>query len=110
MIFHKQVIAANQRHLVGEVLLVQPLSYYVVSGLVSLCCVVVLTLALTVKYSEVEFAIGFYENTWLEGIKLFGRPMFQFIGPANRIRQAAKENQRSWYRGITACHAVFGPP
>ena len=54
--------------------------------------------------------IGFDENTWLDGINLFGRPMFQFIGPANRIRQAAKANQRSWYRGITACHAVFGPP
>jgi len=53
--------------------------------------------------------LGFDESTWLEGIKLFGRPMFQFIGPANRIRQAAKANQRSWYRGITACH-VFGPP
>ena len=54
--------------------------------------------------------LGFDESTWLEGIKLFGQPMFQFIGPANRIRQAAKTNQRSWYRGITACHAVFGPP
>ena len=54
--------------------------------------------------------LGFDESTWLEGIKLFGRPMFRFIGTANRIRQAAKANQRSWYRGITACHAVFGPP
>ena len=54
--------------------------------------------------------IGFDESTWLEGIKLFGQPMFQFIGPANMIRQAAEANQRSWYRGITACHAVFGRP
>ena len=52
--------------------------------------------------------LGFDESTWLEGIKLFGRPMFQLIGPANRIRQAAKANQRSWYHS-TACHAVFGP-
>ena len=53
--------------------------------------------------------LGFDESTWLEGIKLFGRPMFRFIGPANRIRQAAKTNRKSWYRGITACYAVFGP-
>ena len=54
--------------------------------------------------------LGFDESTWLEGIKLFDQPMFRFIGPANMIRQVAKANQRSWYRGITACHAVFSPP
>ena len=52
--------------------------------------------------------LGFDESSWLEGIKLFGRPIFQAIGPSNRMRQAAKANQRFWYRGITACHAVFG--
>ena len=53
--------------------------------------------------------LGFDESTWLEGIKLFGQPLFQFIGPANMIRQAAVANQKSWYRGISACLAVFGP-
>ena len=53
--------------------------------------------------------LGFDESTWLEGIKLFDRPMFRFIGPANRIRQAAEANRKSWYCGITACYAVFGP-
>lgn len=53
--------------------------------------------------------LGFDESTWLEGIKLFGRPMFQAIGPANMIRQAANAQQRCWYRGISACQAVFGP-
>jgi hypothetical protein len=53
--------------------------------------------------------MGFDECTWLEGINLFARPMFQVIGPGNKMRQAAKVNQRHWYRGITACRAVFGP-
>ena len=52
--------------------------------------------------------LGFDENSWLEGIKLFGRPIFQAIGPADLMRQAAKANHRSWYRGTAACHAVFG--
>jgi len=34
------------------------------------------------------------ESTWLDGIKLFGRPMFRFIGTANRIRQVPKTHQR----------------
>ena len=54
--------------------------------------------------------LGFDEHAWLEGIKLFGQPMYQAIGPADRIRQMAQVNQRSWYRGVTACQAVFGPP
>ena len=52
--------------------------------------------------------LGFNESSWLAGIKLFGRPIFQAIGPADLMRQAAKANHRSWYRGITACLAVFG--
>ena len=51
---------------------------------------------------------GFDKSAWLEGIKLFGRPIFQAIGPAGLKRQAAKANHRSQYRGITACLAVFG--
>ena len=54
--------------------------------------------------------LGFDENAWLEGIKLFGKPMYQAIGPANQIRQMAQVNHQRWYRGITACQAVFGPP
>jgi len=54
--------------------------------------------------------LGFDENAWLEGIKLFGKPTFQVVGPADQMRQAARANHRSWYRGITACQAVFGPP
>jgi putative transposase len=54
--------------------------------------------------------LGFDESSWLDGIKLFGRPMFQMIGPADRMRQVAQSNQRSWYRGVSACQAVFGPP
>lgn len=54
--------------------------------------------------------LGFDESSWLDGIKLFGQPMFHMIGPADRMRQAAKTNQRSWYRGVSACQAVFGPP
>lgn len=54
--------------------------------------------------------LGFDERSWLDGIKLFGRPMFPMIGPADRMRQVAQTNQRSWYRGVSACQAVFGPP
>ena len=54
--------------------------------------------------------LGFDESSWLDGIKLFGRPLFQMIGPADRVRQVAQSNQRSWYRGVSACQAVFGPP
>ena len=54
--------------------------------------------------------LGFDEGSWLAGIKLFGRPMFQMIGPADKMRQAAQTNQRSWYRGVSACQAVYGPP
>ena len=53
--------------------------------------------------------LGFDESSWLDGIKLFGRPMFQMIGPAHKMRQAAQANHRSWYRGVSACQAVFGP-
>ena len=53
--------------------------------------------------------LGFDQHAWLEGINLFGKPMLQAIGPADRIRQMARANQRSWYRGVTACQAVFGP-
>ena len=52
--------------------------------------------------------LGFDESSWLEGIKLFGRPIFQVIGPSDLMRQVAKANHRCWYRGISACHAVFG--
>ena len=41
--------------------------------------------------------LGLDESSWLEGIKLFGRPIFQAIGPADLMRQAAKANHRSWY-------------
>lgn len=54
--------------------------------------------------------LGFDENAWLEGIKLFGKPMYQAIGSANQIRQMAQANHQSWYQGITACQVVFGPP
>jgi hypothetical protein len=54
--------------------------------------------------------LGFDEETWWAGIKLFGRPMFQAIGPADQLRQAARANERRWYRGTSACQVVFGPP
>lgn len=40
--------------------------------------------------------LGFDEETGLVGIKLYGGPMFQVIGPANQLRQAALANRRSW--------------
>ena len=54
--------------------------------------------------------LGFDEASWLAGIKLYGGPMFQAIGPADQLRSAAQANQRSWYRGTKACQVVFGPP
>ena len=54
--------------------------------------------------------LGFDEETWWGGIELFGRPMFQAIGPADQLRQAARANDRCWYRGTSACQVVFGPP
>ena len=62
------------------------------------------------KLGPILDRLGFDENAWFEGIKLFGKPMYQAIGPANRIRRMAQANQQSWYRGVTACQAVFGPP
>jgi len=61
------------------------------------------------KLEPILDRLGFDESSWLEGINLYGKPMFQVIGPADRMRQVAKANQRSWYRGITACQRVFGP-
>ena len=52
----------------------------------------------------------FDEATWWAGIELYGRPMFQAIGPADELRQAAQANKRCWYRGTSACQLVFGPP
>jgi len=54
--------------------------------------------------------LGFDESSWLAGIMLFGKPMFQAIGSADRMRQAAHTNHRAWYRGVTSCQSVFGPP
>ena len=54
--------------------------------------------------------LGFDEATWWAGIELYGRPMFQAIGPADKLRQAAKANHRCWYRGTSVCQQVFGPP
>ena len=53
--------------------------------------------------------LGFDEATWLEGIKLYGRPIFKVIGPSDRMRTVARTHRQSWYRGLSACHAVFGP-
>ena len=53
--------------------------------------------------------LGFDEATWWAAIKLYGRPMFQAVGPANKLRQAAKANHRCWYRGTSVCQLVFGP-
>ena len=64
--------------------------------------------AIPEKLEPILEQLGFDESSWLEGIKLFGRPIFQAIGPSDRTRQAARANDRSWYRGIKACHAVFG--
>ena len=66
--------------------------------------------AMPEKLEPILDRFGFDENTWLAGIKLFGRPMFKAIGPANRMRDAAKANHRAWYRGTAACQIVFGPP
>jgi REP element-mobilizing transposase RayT len=55
-------------------------------------------------------SLGFDEESWLTGFKLFGQPLFQAVGPADQMRQAAQTNQRSWYRGTSACQIVFGPP
>jgi hypothetical protein len=54
--------------------------------------------------------LGFDEESWLAGFKLFRQPLFQAIGPVDQIRKAAQANQRSWYRGTSACQIVFGPP
>ena len=52
--------------------------------------------------------LGFDEHTWFEGIRLFGRFMFQAMGSANRMRDAAKAHNRAWNRGTSACQVVFG--
>lgn len=62
------------------------------------------------KLEPILDRLGFDESCWLEGIKLFGQHRFQVMGPADQIRQAARINNRSWYRGVTACQRVFGPP
>ena len=54
--------------------------------------------------------LGFDEAIWWAGIELYGRPMFQAIGPADKLRPAAQANQRWWYRGTSVCQLVFGPP
>ena len=54
--------------------------------------------------------LGFDAETWWAGVELFGQPMFQAIGRADQLRQAARANGRCWYRGTSACQVVFGPP
>jgi hypothetical protein len=55
-------------------------------------------------------SLGFDEESWLAGFKLFGQPLFQAVGPVDQMKQAARANHRSWYRGTSACQIVYGPP
>ena len=42
--------------------------------------------AIPVELEPILDRLGFDESSWLEGIKLFGRPIFQAIGSADKMR------------------------
>lgn len=59
MLFRKQVTAIDKRQLMGNVLLVQPVSYYIVSTLITAVALAVLFMAATATYSDIEHSRGF---------------------------------------------------
>ena len=51
--------------------------------------------------------LGIRAENWLESVHWFDRRFGQIVGSVARLREAASRTGRHWFRGATACAAVF---
>ncbi len=52
--------------------------------------------------------IALDEASWARSMKLFRKAELSFLGPGYALRDIADRLSRKWFKGVTACRAIFG--